>query len=183
MKLVQMPTALIHLEDAQLDGVGVDAGLLTAFRAYLPHALGETRGLAILAPATAGTERLLMILARRIGAALRDENIHLRERGGDVKAGRKKLCYLPGHALPTALDDLESRRALVSEAACFFQNLDGAWRDAQAGPRRVDSMPLLRLLDERLADGRPTFLTADPARLPSGLAGELRARLPVLQPA
>ena len=37
----------------------------------------------------------------------------------------------------------------------------------------------IRLSDEHT----PTFLTADPARLPDGLAGELRARLPVIEPA
>src|ERR1041385_4478442 len=98
-----MPTFLLRLGDADLDDAGVDPALLLAFRGYLPRALEETRGLAILAPASAGTERLLMVLARRIGAALRDENIHLRERGGNLKAGRRKLCYLPGHALLHAL--------------------------------------------------------------------------------
>lgn len=180
MKLVQMPTALLRLGDADLDGAGVDSTLLAAFRDYLPRALAETRGLAILAPASAGTERLLMVLARQIGAALRDENIHLRERGGDLKAGRKKLCYLPGHALRLALADLACQRTLASEAVCFFQDLDGARGGPSVDPSRLDSAPLLSLLDERLADGRPTFLTVDPARLPPGLERELRARLPVL---
>ena len=54
MKLVQMPTDLLHLEDADLDRAGVEPSLLAAFRAYLPAALGERRGLAILASPEAG---------------------------------------------------------------------------------------------------------------------------------
>jgi hypothetical protein len=166
---------------------GVDAHLLAAFRAYLPGALDDTRGLAILAPPAAGTGRLLMVLARQIGAALRDENIHLRERGGDLKGGRKKLCYLPGSALPLALGEHAASRALASEAASFVQDLDLAWpgdaarHDPPPGARPFDWGQLVRLLDERLAAGRPTFLTADPGGLPPRLAGKLRARLHVLE--
>jgi hypothetical protein len=169
VKLVQMPTALVRLGDADLDDAGVDQALLKAFRSFLPRVLEQGRGLAILAPASLGTERLLTVLARRIGAALRDENIRLRERGGDVKAGRKKLCYLPGRALPIALADPVCRDVLTSESVCFFQDLDEAWAGPEAGPSPTDSAPFLGLLDRRLASGRPTFVTADPSRLPAGL--------------
>lgn len=190
-----MPVELIHLEDADLDGRGVEPGLLAAFRAYLPSVLNERRelaerrGLTILAPASSG-RLLLMVLARRIGAALRDANIDLREGGGDLKAGRQKLCYLPGGLLAEALDSPKARLALADEAACFVQDLDAAWMaEARARPRTDDRTAalvleppaLLALLDERLAAGRPTFLTADPARLPPGLAAELRARFTTLE--
>jgi hypothetical protein len=138
---------------------------------------------AILAASGAGTRELLMVLARRIGAALRDENIHLRERGGDLKAGRKKLCYLPGRALPSAFGTSGARRALADEAACFFQDLDEAWAAEQTAGTMLSATVLLDLLDERLAGGRPTFLSADPDRLPSGLERGLRARLRMLDPA
>jgi hypothetical protein len=178
MRLVQMPSALLHLDDADLDGVGLDPTLLAGFRAYLPLALEERRGLAVLAPADAGAHRLLMVLARRVGAALRDANIHLRDRGGDLKAGRKKLCYLPGSELGAALTTPGVRAALAGEAACFFQDLDAAWAAERAA---LAPGALLDLLDERLAAGRPTFLNAAPDRLPPGLAAGLRARLSVVE--
>ena len=181
MKLVQMPTDLLHLEDADLDRAGIDPGLLAAFRAYLPGALDERRGLAILALPNAGAHHLLMVLARRIGAALRDANIRLRDDGGDLKAGRQKLCYLPGAALASALDQPGPRSELAREAACFIQDLDAAWTPGPANTAPVDPRALLDLLDERLAAGRPTFLNAAPDRLPPGLADGLRARLPILK--
>ena len=181
MKLVQMPTDLLHLDEADLASAGVDPSLLATFRAYLPSAQADTRGVAILAPAAAGTREVLMVLARRIGAALRDENIDLRERGGDLKSGRKKLCYLPGSALPAALGAPRARRTLAAEAACFVQDLEGAWATGSAGSA-LKSGALLDLLDERLAGGRPTFLTAAPDRLPAEVERGLRTRLPVLEP-
>ena len=181
MKLVQMPVDLLHLEEADLDVADVGTRLLATFRARLPGALDERRGLAILAPASVEAQRLLMVLARRIGAALRDANIDLRESGGDLKAGRQKLCYLPGGALGVALDRPAARAALAREAACFFQDLDDAWSAENPGSARLDSNVLLGLLDERLAAGRPTFLNAAPDRLPPGLEGALRARLPILE--
>lgn len=200
MKLVQMPTDLLRLEDADLDAAGLDPSLLAGFRAYLPRALDERRGLAILAPADSGAHLLLMVLARRIGAALRDANIRLRESGGDLKAGRQKLCYLPGAALGRALGLPEARAELAREAACFVQDLDAAWAAEPGGAAlaaeavclepdalaaeavRLEPDVLLDLLDERLAANRPTFLNATPERLPSGLADRLRARLRVLTP-
>src|SRR5690242_20614545 len=119
-----MPTGLLRLSDADLDDAAIDPPLLVAFRAYLPRAVDDERGLAILASPAHGSHQMLMVLARRIGAALRDENIHLREQGGDLKAGRKKLCYLPGRALALALGEPATRHALTSEAACFVQDLD-----------------------------------------------------------
>ena len=180
MKLVQMPTDLLHLEDADLDGAGIEPGLLAAFRAYLPHAVDEQRGLAILAP-TGGGHRLLMVLARRIGAALREANIHLRDTGGDIKTGRKKLCYLPGSVLRSALDRPDANAELAREAACFVQDLHGAWVTETSTTPTLEPGALLDLLDQRLAAGRPTFLNAAPERLPPGLAEGLRIRVRVLE--
>ena len=67
------------------------------------------------------------------------------------------------------------RAELGREAACFFQDLDDAGPQLEAGV-------LLGLLDERLAAGRPTFLNASQDRLPPGLTAALRARLPTLEP-
>ena len=181
MKLVQMPTDLLHLDDAGLTPAAVDPGLLTAFRAYLPHVLEDTRGVAILAPSAAGT-RLLMVLARRIGAALRDANIHLRDRGGDLKRDRKKLCYLPGRVLSTALGNPSDRRALAVEAAVFLQDLDEAWPDGPSDGTPLDPNAVRNLLGERQDAALPTFISAAPGRLPSGLERGLRVRLIVLEP-
>ena len=181
MKLVQMPTELLHLRDADLPAAGVDPGLLAAFRSYLPGALGDRRGVAILAPPAAGTRPVLMVLARRIGAALRDENIRLRERGGDLKGGRRKLCYLPGRALPAALGTPSARRVLAGEAACFFQDLEAAWTAGEAGAP-LSPVAVLDLLDERRAAARPTFVSAAPEQLPAGLERGLRDRLPIIGP-
>lgn len=183
MKLVQMPTDLLHLEDAGLPSAGVDPRLLVAFRSYLPSALEDMRGVAVLAPSAAGTRQVLMVLARRIGAALRDENIHLRELGGDLKTGRKKLCYLPGCVLTSALATPSTRRALAAEAACFIQDLDEAWPAGLPDPTPLAPPALLDLLDERQAAARPTFVSAAPDWLPTGLERGLRARLLILEPA
>src|SRR4051794_4892630 len=113
VKLVQMPTALLRVDEAELDAVGIDPGVLVAFRAYLPCALAERRGLLILVSAADGGHHLLMVLARRIGAALRDANIHLRDRGSDLRADRQKLCYLPGPAVVKALGETHARRSLA----------------------------------------------------------------------
>src|SRR6185369_5973201 len=142
-----MPADLIRVEDADLDECGADSGVLAAYRAFLPLATSERRGLAILAHATTGAHQMLMLLARRVGAALRDENIRLRERGGDLKAGRQKLCYLPGRVLAAAIDEPGCRESLIMEAACFFQDLDGAWHasdDARASGAPLDPAALLR---------------------------------------
>ena len=137
----------------------------------------------ILALPTKGGHHLLMVLARRIGAALRDANIHLRDGGGDLKAGRQKLCYLPGPALLAALGEPDAARALTHEAACFVQDLEGA---DLLGPSSTtsDGQDALRsLLDQRLAAGRPTFLQAAPGRLSPDVETMLRDRLPVLEAA
>lgn len=182
MKLVQMPTDLLHIEDAGLPSAGVDPRLLAAFRSYLPSVLEDARGVAILGSSDAGTREVLMVLARRIGAALRDENIRLRERGGDLKTGRKKLCYLPGRLLTSALGTPSARRELAGDAACFFQDLEGAWAAGQAGAAPLAPAAVLHLLDERLAGAKPTFLNAAPDRLPNGLERGLRARLLIIEP-
>jgi hypothetical protein len=182
-----MPVELLHLEELDLRERGVDERLLSGFEAYrstVPN-VGTTgwaraESLAILAPPEAGTRELLMVVARRVGAALRDENIHLRDRGGDLNAGRRKLCYLPGQALPEALRTPSTRRALEREAACFLQELDAAWPEGQAEPAPLAPAALLALLDTRLAGGRATFLSADPRHLPAGLDGEIRDRMRVL---
>jgi hypothetical protein len=189
MKLVQMPIELLHLEEYDLPERGVDERLLAGFEAYrsgVPNdgttGWARAESLAILAPPEAGTRELLMVVARRVGAALRDENIHLRDRGGDLKAGRRKLCYLPGGALPEALRTPSTRRGLEREAACFLQDLDAAWVDGEAEPTPLPSAALLALLDTRLAGGRATFLSADPRHLPPGLDPEIRGRMRVLEP-
>jgi hypothetical protein len=193
MKLVQMPVELLHVDEERLPSLGVDERLLAGFEAYrsgLPDdPLGEAcpapgrrswataESVAILAPPEAGTRDLLMVLARRVGAALRDENIGLRDRGGDLKGERKKLCYLPGRALPEALGSPSARRALEREAACFVQDLDEAWR----GGGSLDPSLLLDILDARRSRGLLTFLSADPAALPNGLERALRAGMRVLE--
>lgn len=105
----------------------------------------------------------------------------MRDRGGDLKAGRKKICYLPGCVLPSAFGTPSARRALASEAACFFQDLEGAWPAEQGVRREGTQVGLLGGLDERLAAARPTFLSAAPELLPTGLECGLRARLPILE--
>jgi hypothetical protein len=182
VKLVQMPVGLLHVEEADLDGAGVEPRLLAAYRAYLPRALDDRRGLLILVPPSQGGHHLLMLLARRIGAALRDANIRLRDAGGDMQAGRQRLSYLPGAALPRVLATPAHRQTLVREAACFVQDLEAAWPDRAARPAALGGPDALRsLVAERLAHGRPTFLQAAPDRLSPMDTQELRARLPVLE--
>jgi hypothetical protein len=178
MKLVQMPRELLHVEPDGLPALGVDGRLLREFESYLPRAVGDPVGLVILAPPEAGTRALLMLLARRVGAALRDENIHRRDHGGNRETPYKRLCYLPGSALAQALETPRARRSLESEAACFFQDLDLA-RAGHAAP--LDPTAFLALLDRRLTRQLPTYASAAPAHLPAGLERELRARLPILE--
>src|SRR5207244_13315090 len=127
VKLVQMPREALHLVQDELPGLGVERRLLAAFEVDLSRAADDQVGLAILAPPDAGTRELLMVLARRVGAALRNENMRLRDRGGGRQASYKKLCYLPGGALPQALRVPRARRSLEREAACSLQDLDNAW--------------------------------------------------------
>jgi hypothetical protein len=183
VKLVQMPTALLHVGDADLDRAGVDPGLLAAFRAYLPHALTERRGFLILAASEDGGHHLLMVLARRIGAALRDANIHLRDSGADLRAGRQALSYLTGPAMVAALAAPDARQSLASVAASFVQDLEGAWPSEIGAPASTDRRALRSLLDKRLAGGRPTFVQAAPGGLPRDVEAALRSRLPVLESA
>ena len=182
MKLVQMPVELIHLDADDLPSLGLDAGLLARFRRYLTGEPTALESLAILAPPEAGSRALLMVLARRVGAALRDENIRLRDRGGDLRARRKKLCYLPGAALPEAFAAPPARGTLEREAAVFFQDLEAAWRPERTDPEPLASSSLLDLVEARSARGLPTFLSADPRALPSELERELRARMRILAP-
>jgi len=179
-----MPANLLHITEADLEAGGFDAGLLAAVRAYLPDVLADRRGTAILAPAGGGGRQVLMLLARRIGATLRDENIAARDSGGDMAAQKKRLCYLPGQVLGGALRLPDARTALASEAACFLQDLEAATatRVELSGETVVATAALLALLDERLQAGIPTFLNADPARLPADLILGLRGRLLVLEP-
>jgi hypothetical protein len=180
MKLVQMPVEFIHLDEADLPSLGIEAGLLAELRRYLE---GEPESLAILAPPEAGSRALLMVLARRVGAALRDDNIRLRDRGGDLGTHRKKLCYLPGAALPEALRTPSARRTLEREAAAFFEELEAAWRAEGTDAEPLAPSAFLELLDARSARGLPTYLSASPRALPPGLERELRARLRILEPA
>lgn len=174
MKLVQMPTNLLHIEEADLSVAGYDAGLLAGVRSYLPELAADRRGAAILTPAGRGGRQVLMLIARRVGAALRDENIAVRDGGGDMTVRKKRLCYLPGQLLGGALDLAAARTALASEAACFLQDLEAA---------AVPPDAVLALLDRRLGAGLPTFVNADPTGLAPTLVTGLRARLRVLEPA
>jgi hypothetical protein len=183
VKLVQMPTALLHLGDDDLDDVGIDRRLLADFRVRLSRAVEHQQGLLVLVSAEAGGHHLLMVLARRIGVTLRDANIHLRDAGGDIKSGRQKLCYLTGSALASALNAADWRRVLAAEAACFVQDLDEVWRPGECRAGATDWGMLRSLLDERLAAGRPTFVQAAPDQVPRELEALLRRRLPVLESA
>jgi hypothetical protein len=183
MKLVQMPTALLRVEDADLDAAVPEPNLLAAFRAYLPDALTERRGLLILASPTQGGHHLLMLLARRIGAALRDANIHLRDAGGDMQVGKLRLCYLPGPALVSALVEPDVASALTDDAACFVQDLEAVDLPRLPSTARSGLDALRSLLDQRLAAGRPTFLQVAPDSLSPALETMLRERLPVLESA
>lgn len=182
MKLVQMPVEFLHLDVDDLPSLGVDAGLLAGFRRYLDRERAALGSLAILVPPEAGTRALLMVLARRVGAALRDQNIRLRDHGGDLGAHRQKLCYLPGAALPAALRTGPARRALQHEAACFFQDLDAAWRAERSDTEPLAPSAFLDLLEARSSRGLPTFLSAHPGALPPGLEREVRARMRILAP-
>ena len=175
MKLVQMPAHLLHVDVDDLPGLGVAPALLKRFDEFRARCLEAPASLAIFGPPAAGTRELLMVLARHIGAALRDENIKLRDRGDDLQTGRKKLCYLPGSALSEALRDPAARRTLEREAACFLQDLDAAFH---AG---VSPAPVLDLLEARQVAGRPTFLSADSTNLPAELERELRKRTTVIE--
>lgn len=90
-----MPVEWLHVDEEDLPRLGVDAGLLAGFRRYLDGERGGLESVAILAPPEVGTCELLMVLARRVGAALRDANIRLRDRSGDLAARR--------HTLPISL--------------------------------------------------------------------------------
>ena len=183
VKLVQMPPELIRIDEADIIAAGIEPHVLAAYRTYLPGVLDDQRGVAILLPPEAGGVLLLMLLARRVGAALRDENIQLRDTGGDIKGGKKRLCYLPGDVLGDAFEEPESRQALTNEAACFLQDLDLVWKGRVPESATPRPTQLLALLDVRLAAGLPPFLNADPATFPPDVPEGLHARLQVLAPA
>jgi hypothetical protein len=124
-----------------------------------------------------------MVLARRIGAALRDANIDLRDRGENLKLDRQKLCYLPGSALASALGEPHVRRTLAGEAACFVQDVEAACHAHADGSAPLGPDALRSLLDERLMAGRPTFLQVAPGAIPPVIEALLRDRLPVLEAA
>jgi len=117
-----------------------------------------------------------MLLARRVGAALRDENIQVRDTGGDIKAAKKRLCYLPGGVLNEAFEEAEARAALANEAACFVPDLDQVWAGRVPESATLRPAQFLALLDARLAAGLPTFLTADPSHLPADVVAGIRLR-------
>lgn len=193
MKLVQMPRALLTVEPDDLPELGVHPALVEAVAARCAGDPLAIPSLAMLGPRTAGTTAALMVLARRIGAALRDENIRLRDRGGDLRGGRRKLCYLPGSSLRAALEAVSGRRALESEAVLFLQDLDDAWANArcadsaEAASTAVDSASaeatmtaesaIVGLLVLRRRRGLRTFVTADPVALPAAVHAALRAEL------
>ena len=177
MKLVQMPPELLHIEEDSLPTLGVNGELLAQFEAYRSSTRDRPDSLAILAHREMGTRELLMVLARHVGAALRNQNIRLRDTGGDLKAGREKLCYLPGGALSDALRSKPARQALEREAACFIQDLETAWSPVGNDIRGLPPDEFLALLDLRNERALPTFLTATPERLPPRLTAELRHRM------
>ena len=168
MKLVQMPRDLLTVEVEDLAGLGVHPALIDAVAARCAGDPLAIRSLALLGPREAGTTPALMVLARLIGAALRDANIRLRDGGGNLRAGRLKLCYLPGSALPAALAAGDARRALEAEAALFIENLDGADGNDAA---------VAALLAERRRHGARTFVSADPVWLPPSLLAAVVAAL------
>ena len=180
VKLVQMPSDLLHIEEDSLPTLGVNGELLAQFEGYRSATRDRRESLAILAPRQMGTRELLMVLARQVGAALRNQNIRLRDTGGDLKASRQKLCYLPGGALGDALRSKPARQALEREAACFIQDLETAW-PAGNDIRRLPPDEFLALLDLRDERALPTFLTAAPERLPPHFTGELRHRMLTLE--
>lgn len=179
MKLVRMPRELLHVESDDLAALGVNGQLIAGLEAYLPRATDDEVGVAILAPADAGTRALLMVLARHVGIALRNDNIRLRDEGGEVEATFGRLCYLPGSAVAEAFQSAPARESLGREGACFVQDLESAWAEGVSAP--LDPKMLLELLDLRLARSLPTYVSADPAGLPAGLAAELLVRLRALE--
>jgi len=176
-----MPRDLLAVEAADLPSLGVPAQL-----AHAAAELAARDGLtlpsaAILGSRDAGTTAVLMVLARKVGAALRDYNIRLRD-GGDVSATRLRLCYLPGAALPEALASVTARRTLESEAALFLADLDDAW--TVAGVTADLGAALLDLLASRDGAALRTFVSADPTRLPESILRVLgRDRFVVLHAA
>ena len=175
MKLVQMPRDLLTVEVEDLSALGIHPALVEAVAARCAGDPLAIRSLALLGPRAAGTTAALMVLARRIGTALRDENIRLRDRGGDLRRGRRKLCYLPGAALRTAIDTEYARRALESEAVVFVQDLEDAWSGDGAPARLADAVS--GLLAQRGRRGLRTFVSADPAVLPAGVRAAVLAQL------
>ena len=124
---------------------------------------------------------MLMVLARRIGAALRDENIRRRDQGENLRRSRKKLCYLPGSHLADAIGAPGARKALVDEAACFIEDLELAWVGSTLASTQLEPEALFAVIDARLAVGRPTFISASPMDLPNQVERGLRDRLRILE--
>ena len=170
-----MPRDLLTVDQADLPALGVHPVLLDAVAARRDTEPLTIRSLALLGPRSAGTTAALMVLARRIGAALRDENIRLRDRGGDLRRGRRKLCYLPGGSLSAALGDDRARRALESEAVVFLQDLDDALVSSAGAP--ASDQAVMNLLALRHRGGVRTFVSADPAALPAAVREALVAGL------
>lgn len=183
VKLVQMPPELVRIDEVDIVAAGYEPSLLAAYQAYLPTMLEDRRGVAILASAEAGGLPMLMLLARRVGAALRDENIQVRDAGGDIKGGKKRLCYVPGAVLDDAYDEPDARQTLATEAACFVQDLESAWVGRVPESATLTPSRFLNLLDQRIAAGLPTFVQSAPADLPELVLSGLRSRLRVIAPA
>lgn len=165
MKLVQMPRDLLSVESDDLPALGVHPDIVAAILARCAGDPLTMPSLALLGPAQSGTTAALMVLARTVGVALRDENIRLRDTGGDLQARRRKLCYLPGAVLSAALRSAGARRALRAEAAVFLQSLDAAWAAEASAP--AIEVELGALLAERHHRGVQTFVSADPAGVPA----------------
>ncbi|MCC7370788.1 MAG: hypothetical protein IT306_20370 [Chloroflexi bacterium] len=183
VKLVQMPPELVRIDEVDIVAGGYAPSLLAAYQAYLPMVLEDRQGVAILASAEAGGLPMLMLLARRVGAALRDENIQVRDAGGDMRGGKKRLCYVPGTVLDDAYEEQDAQQALATEAACFVQELETVWAGRVPESATLTPSRFLSLLDQRRAAGLPTFVQADPARLPEAALHGLRSRLRAIEPA
>lgn len=183
VKLVQMPPDLVRIDEVDIVAAGHEPSLLAAYRAYLPTVLADRQGVAILASTETGSLPMLMLLARRVGAALRDENIRVRDGGGAITDPKKRLCYVPGSVLDEAYEEPDARQALATEAACFVQELDAVWAGRVPESATLTPSRFLSFLDQRLAAGLPTFVQADPVRLPDAVLTGLRSRLRVIEPA
>lgn len=181
-----MPRELLSAEADDLPGLGVHPALVAAV-AERCAAMNVIEGVALLGPPEWGATPALMVLARKVGAALRDDNIRLREAGGDLARGRKKLCYLPGSTVREALATEAGHRALHVEEAVFLQDLDAVWTGDGAAQPEASTLAstlaamLAAMLAERCRRQLRTFVSADPAGLPPNVLHALTNTMDVIR--